>query len=323
MGLATSFRLTDLIRGTTYYFGLTAYDTKGLESGFSAELVGTVPLLPSNMPPTLIIQGDSDKLVPLYQAESFVKKCQEVKAPVKLIVREGKDKAFVIHFDREVELLQDLTSSLDKLENALGDLETPRLSRASGSGSSGPSGGGHHGGFGGGGTLLYDAVFLAADEVTSKQEGRKALIVLSDGVDVGSKETLDYAVETAQRADTVVYSILFKDDEGYQSGFGGSGMGGGVGGMGRRGGRRFPQQERPDGKKILERIAKETGGRLFEVSKKQSIEEIYTRIEEELRHQYSLGYTPATPTAGYHKIQLTAKQKDLVVQTRDGYYAGR
>ena len=90
------------------------------------------------------------------------------------------------------------------------------------------------------------------------------------------------------------------------------------------GGHRYPQEERPDGKKILERISKETGGRLFEVSKKQPIDQIYTSIAEELRNQYSIGYTPAPDVApGYHKIHLTTKQKDMTVQTRDGYYSDR
>ena len=89
-----------------------------------------------------------------------------------------------------------------------------------------------------------------------------------------------------------------------------------------RGRGRYPQQEqRPDGKKILERISKETGGRMFEASKKHPVDEIYAQIEEELRNQYSLGYTPDHAGAGYHKIQLTAK--DFIVQTREGYYAER
>jgi VWFA-related protein len=147
-------------------------------------------------------------------------------------------------------------------------------------------------------------------------------------VDRGSKETLASAIEAAQRADTLVYSILFTDEQGYGSGggFGGRGMGG-VGGMGRRGGGRgrYPQQMRPDGKKILEQISKQTGARLFEVAKKQPIEQIYDRIQEELRNQYNLGYTPdrADAGAGYHKIRLMTKQKDLTVQARDGYYTER
>jgi VWFA-related protein len=258
------------------------------------------------------------------------------------MVREDKDKAFVIHFDREVELLQDLTSSHDKLGSALGELETPQFSRTREDNPPDSEPGSRRGyGMRGGGTLLYDAVYLASNELMEKQQGRKALIVLSDGVDRGSKETLESAIASAQRADTLVYSILFKDDEGYgggenrRGGFGVPGMGGpgmgapgmGRGGMGRRGGPgggRYPQEERPDGKKILERVSKETGGRLFVVSKKEPIDQIYTEIADELRHQYNLGYTPAgAPASGYHKIQLTTKKKDLIVQARDGYYSER
>ncbi|HEX4489244.1 MAG TPA: VWA domain-containing protein [Terriglobales bacterium] len=263
------------------------------------------------------------------------------------MVREDRDRAFIIHFDHEVELLQDLTSSHEKLEGALGGLETPRLQRANAPDPSSPDPsdpsdpsqrggggrrGGHGGGFHGGGTMLYDAVYLASDEVMKKQQGRKAVIILSDGVDTGSKETLEYAMETAQRADTVVYSILFKDDEqGGGGGFSGPRMGGGIGGtgggMGRggRGGRGGYPQQRPheDGKKVLQRISKETGGRLFEVSKKENVDQIYAQIEDELRHQYNLGYTPDRGTgieSGYHKIQLAVKKKDMVAQTREGYY---
>jgi len=101
-------------------------------------------------------------------------------------------------------------------------------------------------------------------------------------------------------------------------------MGGGRGGRG--GGSRYPRQEdRPDGKKILEQISKETGGRLFKVSKKDTVDKIYAEIEEDLRNQYSLAYTPDKGnTVGYHKIHLAvAKQKDLVVHARDGYYFGQ
>ena len=128
-----------------------------------------------------------------------------------------KDQAFLINFDRDVTLLQDLTSSRKKLESALDSLQTPQMEDAS-------AGGGHRRG---GGTLLYDAVYLASNELMKKQQGRKALIVLTDGVDHGSKETLSTAIESAKRANTVVYSILFKDDEGYGSrgGYGGGGGG--------------------------------------------------------------------------------------------------
>ncbi len=240
---------------------------------------------------------------------------------------EKKDQAFLIHFDYEVELLQDLTPSHKKLDDALRELQTPELEDAS----DGQSGGRHHGG----GTLLYDAVFLASDDLMKKQQGRKALIILSDGVDRGSKESLSSAIEAAQRANTVVYSILFKDEQSYGSpgyghhggmggGYPGGGYpGGGYPGGGGGGGRRYPQQEqRPDGKKILDRISKETGGRLFEVTKKQAVDQIYDLIQQDLRAQYILGYVPdKSPTsADYRKIHLTTKQKDLIVQARDGYY---
>jgi VWFA-related protein len=233
------------------------------------------------------------------------------------LLRVDKDLAFVIHFDREVELLQEFTPSRPKLQAALQLLQTPQSDRGYGGG-----GGGRGQHQRGAGTLMYDAVYLASNELMSKQQGRKALIILSDGVDHGSKETLVTAIEVAQRADTVVYSILFKDDEGYGNRGGWSGAGGPMGG-GRRGGR-GPQQERPDGKKILEQISKETGGRLFEVSKKETVEKIYSEIEEELRNQYSLGYPlDKAAGAGYHRLQVTTKQKDLIVQARDGYYLGQ
>src|SRR5581483_8387256 len=153
-----------------------------------------------------------------------------------------------------------------------------------------------------------------------------ALILLTDGDDRGSKTSLVSAIESAQRADTIVYCIYFKGEEpGNFGGFsrGGHGGWGGRGGMGGPRGSRggYPQESHEDGKKVLERMAKETGGRMFEISKKQPIDEIYSQIEQELRNQYSLGYTPDhNGTTSYHKIHLAAKEKNDVVQTRDGYY---
>lgn len=233
------------------------------------------------------------------------------------MVREGQDKAFIIHFDREVELLQDLTTSHQKLESALDLVDVAQPDND-------PPSGGQPGGYpprARGGTALYDAIFLASDEVLRKQQGRKAIIVLSDGVDHGSKETLESATATAQRADTIVYCIYFADEEPFQS-LGGFGA---PGGYGRR--RGYPQpfpEERPDGRKVLAQISAETGGRLFEVSRKEPVAQIYRQIEEELRSQYSLGYSPdANTEEGYHKLRLTAKQKDIVVQARQGYYLYR
>lgn len=257
------------------------------------------------------------------------------------MLREDRDKAFLIHFDHEVELLQDLTPSRQKLESALDLLQTPENDSGGGGGYGGGSGGGQggsgggggrgrRGGFGGAGTLLYDAIYLASNEVMKPLKGRKALVVLTDGVDHGSKESIETAIESAQRADTLVYSILFAGEEPGMSrgGFGGPRMGGGGGGWpgggggwpGGGGGRRYPREERPDGKKVLERLSGETGGQMYEVSKKQSVDDIYAHIEEGLRHQYNIGYAPDKPEQGYHKIHLSAKNKDLVVQAREGYY---
>jgi VWFA-related protein len=154
---------------------------------------------------------------------------------------------------------------------------------------------------------------LGGDEIMRKQKGRKAMIILSDGVDMGSKLSVSAAVESAQRADTLVYSILFADPDAY---------GGGLGSFGRmgRGGR--GGMDRPDGKKVLQQISRETGGRFFEVSKRMPIDKVYEQLEEELRSQYSIGYTSDSKESGgeYRRIHLTTKQKTLMVQTREGYY---
>jgi len=253
------------------------------------------------------------------------------------LMRPDKDKAFVIHFDREVELLQDFTDSHDKLEAALDKLGAPEFQNAGGGsqgggGYPGGGGGGHHMG---GGTTLYDAVFLASDELMRKQDGRKALIILSDGVDNASKVSLDRAIETAQRANTLVYSILYSDPDayshqgypgGHRGGWGGGGMGRYPGGGGGYPGGGYPQQtSHPDGKKVLQRLSKETGGRFFEVTKKESVGQIYNQIEEELRNQYNLGFAPdkSHVTPGYHPITLTTTNKDLTVQAQEGYYVGQ
>jgi len=246
------------------------------------------------------------------------------------LLREDKDAAFVIHFDREVELLEDFTPSRPKLQAALQKLSTPQFDGggSTSGGGNGNGGGGSRGrGSHGAGTLLYDAIFLASDELMGKQQGRKALIILSDGVDHGSKETMAEAIATAQRSDTIIYSILFADEEenGRPGGFSMGGPGGMHGGGGRGRGGYPPREERPDGKKILEQISNETGGRLFKVTKKETLDKIYAEIDEDLRNQYSLAYTPDKGnTVGYHKIHLAVpKQKDLEVRARDGYYFGQ
>jgi VWFA-related protein len=255
----------------------------------------------SNLPLTigLVIDtsGSTQRVLPDEQAASFRFLDQ--------VMRQDKDSAFVMHFDFETELLQDITSSHKLLERALNQLESPNLLRRGGGPWNFPGGrGGRRGGRRGGGTVLYDAVFLAADELMKKQPGRKALILLSDGQDQGSRLSLSQAVEAAQRADTLVYSILFEDPDMVNMGLGR--MGGG-----------------PDGRQVLDRISRETGGRFFEVTRRMPIDKVFAAIEEDLRNQYSLGYTPQGTghREGYHRIRLTTRQKGLTVQTREGYYS--
>ncbi len=257
------------------------------------------------------------------------------------VLRPDRDKAFLIHFDHEVELLQDLTASRERLEKSLDDIDKPQWKNADDQSGGSPNGGspdygggrgGQRGGMRGGGTTLYDAVYLASHDLMSQQTGRKALILLTDGEDRGSKVSLNEAIDSTQHADTLAYAVRIADEEQMNRGFSSPGMGrrGGMGGggWGGRGGGgpygRRPTENRPDGKKVLQQISKETGGSYFDVSKKKTVDQIYTEIEEELRNQYSIGYTPdrpATDTA-FRKIQLTVKQKGLIVQARNGYYPG-
>jgi VWFA-related protein len=144
-----------------------------------------------------------------------------------------------------------------------------------------------------------------------KQTGRKALILLSDGVDQGSKVSLNRAIEAAQRSDTLIFSILFTSAGPVRvrrGGFGG--LGGGV----------SVQLGGTNGGKVLHRLSREVGGGYFEVSEKQSLDQIYEQIEDELRNQYNLGYTPGSTSSGYRKIKVSVNQKGLIAQAREGYY---
>ena len=246
------------------------------------------------------------------------------------VLRPEKDQTFLIHFDHDTELLQDLTSSRTALRKALDQVRLPddarpQMRRGNGGGGGYPNGNGGNGRQAG--TTLYDAIFLASDELLKKQHGRKALILLTDGVDEGSKTSLYDAIRSAQRSDTLVYSILFTDREAYGQqpaiSLGGLGRMGGMGRGGRGGGGRGPANvQRPDGKKILQQISRETGGGFFEVSKKESISDIYRSVEEELRNQYSIGYVSDQGVAatGFRRITLTARKSGVTVQAPEGYY---
>lgn len=201
------------------------------------------------------------------------------------VLREGKDQAFVTHFDIRVETLQGLTSSRSALASALGQLAIPDQVA----------------------TLLYSAVRESSNNVMSKQPGRKAIILLTDGVAFKDPASIESAVESAQRADTILYSIRFSDPvEAYRP------MRAAV-----------LAAAKEHGKQELERMAKETGGISYAVTKNQTIEAIYAEIENSLRNQYSIGYTPPRSAADgkYHKIKLTTNDRHLIVDARNGYYA--
>jgi len=132
---------------------------------------------------------------------------------------------------------------------------------------------------------LYDAIARECNEHMSWQPGRKACVLVSDGIDDGSESSVDEAIEAAQIADTLIYSIQINDG----------------------------------GAKSLQRISEETGGRYF-VSGRQSIETIFAEIEEELRSIYCLGFIPETANASYRPIHVGLKHSGLVARARPGYF---
>ena len=211
-------------------------------------------------------------------------------------VLKNKDVAFLISFGADSELLQDTTGSPRILEDALNRLKL-------------------NGGFSGinsgpvptmskpRGTVLYDAVYLASNDMLAKEVGRKAIILITDGEDQGSTETERAAIEAAQKSDAIIYGILYVDRQFY-GGFGGFGMG-------------------YSGESVLKHMAEETGGHLFQVDRRNTLDSIFQQIQQEMRTQYAIGYTPTNnkKDGSYRKIDLHASNKDLKVQVRKGYYA--
>lgn len=200
-----------------------------------------------------------------------------------------KDLAFVISFDISVDLLQDLTSDVHLLRQGL---ERARINV--GGGSSGIPG------IGQGpipvshpkGTLLYDGVYLAADEVLGKQVGRKAMVVLTDGVDQGSRLRLRDAIEAAQKADAICYVLLISDPH-----WGGDSH-------------------------DMSQMTEQTGGRLITVNNPDKLSKAFKEISDELRSQYSIGYTPTNDKhdGSFRKVEVKSKQ-GYKIQARKGYYA--
>jgi VWFA-related protein len=206
-----------------------------------------------------------------------------------------KDLAFLISFGSEAELLQDFTGSARLLRQALGGL---RLNAGVGGIQPGPVPTMSQPR----GTVLYDSVYLAAREKLRGEVGRKAIVLITDGVDMGSRLKLEDALEAAQKADAIIYSIYYVDPSAYyRRGFGFGGV----------------------SDAALRKLSEETGGRLFRVSKNNPLPAIFEEIQKEMRSQYALGYTPANPAkdGAFRRLDVKTRQKDLKVQARKGYYA--
>ncbi len=209
-----------------------------------------------------------------------------------------KDEAFLISFGAEAELLQDSTNSPDLLLDGLNQLKLSVQPNV-------PYTVGHPGPVptmqNQAGTILYDAVYLAADEKLKGDVGRKAIVVITDGVDTGSKISRDKSIEASQRADSIIYSVFYQDIAAYGGVFGGGG-----GGLAE-----------------LRRMSGDTGGRVFHVDRRYTLEDVFRDLQDELRSQYSISYTPTNSKRDgtFRKIDLKAGGKDLKVQTRKGYYA--
>jgi len=207
-----------------------------------------------------------------------------------------KDEAFLIQFGEEAELLQDYTNSSKLLNSALGQL---RVSSGVGGLHPGPvpTAGPPRG------TVLYDAIYLAANEKLRTEVGRKVIVVITDGVDQGSRLTINQAVEAAQKADAVIYSIDYSDPSAY----GGFGLVFGGGG----------------GEGYLRKMSDETGGHVYKVDRKHSLDQIFVELQDEMRSQYAIGYTPANDAkdGSYRKLDIKLANKDFKAQARKGYYA--
>ncbi len=250
----------------------------------------------SDLPLTLGIlldtSGSQENVLPLEQ--------QAGGAFLERILR-SKDEAFLISFDVNVDLLSDYTSSAHALERAMNKAQINV-----------GTGGGGVPGIGQGpmptsntprGTLLYDAVCLAAHDKLSQETGRKALIILSDGEDQGSQYKLEDAIEAAQRANSLVYVLLIADRPFY---------GRGIYTMGYT------------GDMAMRKLAEATGGRLIDVGNNgKKMEAAFAAIEQELRTEYVASYTPtnAKLDGSYRKIDLDVKGDGLKAQVRKGYYA--
>ena len=242
-----------------------------------------------NLPLTIGIlldtSGSQQHVLPLEQ-ESGSRFLSEVLTP--------KDEAFLISFDVNVDLLSDYTSSAGELRRAINKASINTASSSAGvpgiGGGPFPTGNPR-------GTLLYDAVYLAAHDKLQSQTGRKVIVMLTDGGDQGSQENLKSAAEAAQKANTIIYVILIAD-RGFYGGF-------------------------YNGDSQMRQLAEQTGGRVIDVGNNgRKLEDAFDQIQDELRTQYLLSYTSTDKAMDgkYRKIEIDCG-KGSTVQARKGYYA--
>jgi VWFA-related protein len=216
---------------------------------------------------------------------------EEAKQFLRAIMR-PKDLVALLHFDVDVGMLQDLTNDISYLDQAIDRTQIN-------GGGVGPM----PGTFPGqnvGGTHLYDAIYLAANRVLRDQIGRKVMILITDGQDEGSTETLNSAQMAAQKADVMIYSLAAIDRSFYSG-----------------------QMMDFNGDSVLEKLSRQTGGEMIRAGRRKELAVAFEEIAKELRTQYLLGYTPTNSAhdGSYRRIRVTVRDKHLKVQARQGYYA--
>jgi len=210
-----------------------------------------------------------------------------------------KDEAYVISFDITVDLLQDFTRDVRRLQAAL---NKAKVNVDYSSGGIPGMGGGPVPTANAPGTLLYDAVYLSAHDMLAKEVGRKAMVLLTDGQDEGSRLKIKDAIEAAQKADSIIYVLLCADRGFY------GGMMGGYSGEGE-----------------MRKLTEQTGGRVINVGNKfDKLREAFDQVAAELRSQYNIGYTSTNTKldGSYRKLEIKSKQS-YKIQSRAGYYAGK
>jgi von Willebrand factor type A domain. len=201
-----------------------------------------------------------------------------------------RDAAFLMSFDAQTKLLMERSSSTQSIKAGLEKLRqvSPQLRRRGGTGR--PRG-----------TLLYDAVHQAAQENLRKEPGRKAIVVITDGMDVGSKLRIGDAIDAAQKADTLVYGIYYVDPKSYGS----------------------VNWVNQSGRSALREMSEQTGGRFFRVDKQHPLKQIFDQIQAEMRSQYSLAFLSSDERKDgrYRRLEVFSRQSGLRIQARQGYYA--